>query len=80
VNLRAAYPELRNLSADERRKLMMRLRHPDWLRRENPRVAHDPVVRRWWEHAVRLRASPSEQIRNLERFGKFGEGDAGLIR
>jgi class 3 adenylate cyclase len=36
------------------------------LRLENPRVAHDPVVRRWWEHAVRLRSSPTQQIRNME--------------
>jgi class 3 adenylate cyclase len=65
-NLRASFPELRRLSADQRRGLVMKLRHPDRLRLENPRVAHDPVVRRWWEHAVRLRSSPTEQIRNME--------------
>ena len=48
VNLRRSYPELAGLSESARRRVAMRLRSQDWLEFENPRVAHDPVVQRWW--------------------------------
>jgi class 3 adenylate cyclase len=35
------------------------------LRFENPRAAHDPVLQRWWGHAMRLANSPEGMVRNL---------------
>ena len=29
---------------------------------ENPRVAHDPVLRRWWGRARRLATSPGQAL------------------
>jgi class 3 adenylate cyclase len=66
VSFRPSFPELQKLSVAQRKKLVMNLRRPERLRFENPRVAHDPLVRRWWEHAVRLGTSPAEQARNIE--------------
>ena len=60
VNLRRSYPELGGLSALHRKRLAMRLRSPERLRFENPRAAHDPVVQRWWGHAMRLANSPEQ--------------------
>jgi len=66
VNLRASFPELRGLTGEQRTQLAMRLRTLDWLRVENPRVAHDPVVQRWFGRAARLGNSPKQQARNIE--------------
>jgi class 3 adenylate cyclase len=66
VNLRASFPELRGLTAVQRTKLAMRLRTLDWLRLENPRVAHDPVLQRWFGRATRLGSSPAIQAQNIE--------------
>jgi class 3 adenylate cyclase len=66
VNFRASFPELRRLSVEQRKKLAMRLRSPERLQFENPRVAHDPVLQRWWGHAVRLGTSPETAERTIE--------------
>jgi class 3 adenylate cyclase len=71
VNLRSHYPELRGLSLQHRRKIALYLRSPERLRLENPRVAHDPVVQRWWGHAVRLNTSIEEAARNMETGGRL---------
>ena len=65
VNVRQSYPELGGLSALQRKRLAMRLRSPERLRFENPRAAHDPVVQRWWGHAVRLVHSPEQMARHI---------------
>jgi class 3 adenylate cyclase len=65
VNLRSSWPDFRNLSASELKQLAMKIRSPEWLRVENPREAHDPVVQRWWGRAARLANSPEAQARNL---------------
>jgi class 3 adenylate cyclase len=66
VNLRGSYPEFHKLSRERRKRIAMRLRSPERLRFENPRVAHDPVVQRWWMKAIRLANSPDEQAENIE--------------
>jgi class 3 adenylate cyclase len=66
VNLRPNISFLRELSPQQRKKLAMRLRSPERLQLENPRFAHDPVVQRWWAHAVHLQNSPEGTARNLE--------------
>jgi class 3 adenylate cyclase len=64
-----SYPELRGLSAEQRMRLAMNLRSAERLWIENPHVAHDPVVQRWWGHAARLANSPEYQALNLEFAG-----------
>ena len=65
VHVRRSYPELLGLSALQRKRLAMRLRSPERLQFENPRAAHDPVVQRWWGHAVRLEHSPDQMARHV---------------
>lgn len=65
VHVRRSYPELFGLSALQRKRFAMRLRSPERLRFENPRAAHDPVVQRWWGHAVRLEHSPDQMARHI---------------
>jgi class 3 adenylate cyclase len=66
VNLRPSITELQQLSYRQRKKLAMRLRSPERLQLENPRFAHDPVVQRWFAHAVHLQNTPEETARMLE--------------
>jgi class 3 adenylate cyclase len=66
VNLRPSITELRQLSYTQRKKLAMRLRSPERLQLENPRFAHDPVVQRWFAHAIHLQNTPEETARMLE--------------
>jgi class 3 adenylate cyclase len=66
VNFRLAFPEVRRFSTSQLKRLAMTLRSPDRLRFENPRSAHDPVLQRWWGHAMRLANSPEGMARNLE--------------
>jgi class 3 adenylate cyclase len=74
VNLRASWGHLGKLSASERKHLAMTLRSPEWLRVENPREAHDPVVQRWWGRAARLANSPEAQAQNLAHAGQVDYG------
>jgi class 3 adenylate cyclase len=66
VNLRGSFADLRSLSLRQRKKLALRLRSPEQLRVENPRVAHDPGLQRWWPRAARLVSSPEQMARNME--------------
>jgi class 3 adenylate cyclase len=77
VNLRRSYPELLGLSPSSRKRLAMRLRSPERLRFENPRAADDPVVQRWWGHAMRLANSPEQLATHLE--GALVAGDLGPV-
>jgi class 3 adenylate cyclase len=65
VNLLPNLPRLVGLSLRQRKKLAIRLRSPERLQLENPRFAHDPVVQRWWAHAVHLQNTPDGTARNL---------------
>jgi class 3 adenylate cyclase len=49
----------------ESQRLALKLRSLERLRFENPRTAHDPVVQRWWGHAMRLANSPDQMARHL---------------
>ena len=69
VNLRTSFPELHHMSTAERKQLAIKLKSPDFLSIENPRVAHDPVLRRWWARAGRLINSPEALARHLEIAG-----------
>jgi class 3 adenylate cyclase len=79
TNLRSSHPELRALSAQQRKQLALRLRDPERLRIENPRVAHDPVLQRWWGRASRLLNSPEQQARNLLAAAERGDFDSILM-
>jgi class 3 adenylate cyclase len=68
VNLRSSYPELQQMSDEDRKRLALRLRTVESLRIENPRVAHDPELQRWWLRASRLMSPPDK----LAQFIKFG--------
>jgi class 3 adenylate cyclase len=66
VNFRLSFPEVQGFSTSQLKRLAMTLRSPERLRFENPRSAHDPVLQRWWGHAMRLANSPDGMARNLE--------------
>jgi pimeloyl-ACP methyl ester carboxylesterase len=66
ANLRTSYPEFSGFTAAQRKQLALRLRSPEWLRIRNPRVAHDPVLQRWWGRASRLIHSPEGTMRQFE--------------
>ena len=66
VNMRTSYPELRGFSEEQRRKMALALATTRSLRSENPRVAHDPALQRWWGRARRLANSPEARARLME--------------
>jgi class 3 adenylate cyclase len=66
VNLRPSFPEFSRLTAAQAKQLALRIRSPEWLRIRNPRVAHDPVLRRWWGRASRLVNSPEVTVREFQ--------------
>lgn len=68
-NLRTSFPELHQMTVKERKSLAAWLSSPDALKLINPRVAHDPVLRRWWGRARRLAGSPEETARLMEFAG-----------
>jgi class 3 adenylate cyclase len=65
-HLRTSWPELRGYSTDQRKKLARALTSTRGLRAENPRVAHDPTLQRWWGRARRLSHSPEAAAREME--------------
>ena len=69
LNLRVSFPSFTNMSDAQRKRLAIKLKRADILNVENPRVAHDPVLRRWWERAGRLQNSPEAMARHLEVAG-----------
>ena len=64
-NLRASFPEMRGFSMEQRKKMARALATTRGLRSDNPRVAHDPVLQRWWGRARRA-TSPEETARQME--------------
>jgi class 3 adenylate cyclase len=64
-HLRTSFPELRGLSIEQRRKIARVLSTTRGLRSDNPRVAHDPVLQRWWGRARRA-TSPDAIARQIE--------------
>jgi class 3 adenylate cyclase len=66
VNLRASFPELHDMSAAERAERARGLSDVRSLELHDPRVAHDPQLRRWWGRARRLLTSPEVALAQLE--------------
>jgi class 3 adenylate cyclase len=65
-HLRPSFPELRGLSPEQLRRLALARAGTRSLELENPRVAHDPVLRQWWGRARRLLASPDRALAQIE--------------
>jgi class 3 adenylate cyclase len=66
ANLRASYPEILNIDAERRRSFAIWLASPRGLKYYNPRVAHDPIVQRWWAKVHRLSGGPEHVARQIE--------------
>ena len=64
TNFRSSFPELREASA-ARRSSRARLGTRS-LESENPRLAHDPLLREWWGRARRLLVSPEKSLEQIE--------------
>jgi class 3 adenylate cyclase len=71
-NLRSSFPEIRDASAAQRQQMARGRLGLESLESENPRVAHDPLLRQWWGHARRLLTSPEAC---LEQFDFAAETD-----
>ena len=66
AQMRSSFPEYRSFSSAQRHKMARALATTRSLRSSNPRVAHDPVLQRWWVRARRLESSPAERARSME--------------
>lgn len=69
-NLRSSFPEIRDLTEEERKETAVWLGTTEGLQAGNPRVAHDLDLQRWWGRAHRLNASPEEEARSIELASK----------
>ena len=65
-NLRSSFPEMRGMSAERRLSIARWMATPAALKFFNPRVAHDPVLQRWWGRGHRLGGSPEQVARQME--------------
>jgi class 3 adenylate cyclase len=65
-NVRSSFPELRGMDTERRKAVATWLASPRGLEYYNPRIAHDPVLRRWWTKAHRLAGSPADVVRQME--------------
>jgi class 3 adenylate cyclase len=65
-NLSPNNPGLRGFTTEQRKKMARAIATTRGLRSENPRVAHDPVLQRWWGRARRLGNSPEGIARQME--------------
>lgn len=54
------------MSAEQRQKVALARLTTQSLEIENPRVAHDPVLRQWWGRARRLLNSPEVSLGHIE--------------
>jgi class 3 adenylate cyclase len=66
ANIRASFPEMRSIDVERRKSIAIWLASPRGLRYYNPRVAHDPIVQRWWAKAHRLSGGPEQVARQIE--------------
>jgi class 3 adenylate cyclase len=65
-HLRTSFPEIAGMSPEERRDSARASTGIESLELANPRVAHDPVLRKWWGRARRLAASPALALTQFE--------------
>lgn len=70
--VRSSFPEMRGLTAERRLAIGRWMSTPAALKFYNPRVAHDPVLRRWWGKAHRLAGSPEQVARAMEYAAGIG--------
>ncbi len=73
-NLRSSHPELRGLTKEQRKAIAVWLASARGLEYYNPRVAHDPALRRWWGLAHRMGASPEQVADTIEFAATFDLG------
>jgi class 3 adenylate cyclase len=66
ANLRSSFPEMRGQTWEQRKSFAVWYGTTSGLKTFNPRVAHDPILQRWWGRAHRLGSSPEEFARTLE--------------
>jgi class 3 adenylate cyclase len=66
AHLRTSFPEIASMSAEEREQYARARAGVESLELDNPRVAHDPVLRKWWGRARRLATSPALARTQLE--------------
>ncbi|HEY5170255.1 MAG TPA: alpha/beta fold hydrolase, partial [Acidimicrobiia bacterium] len=66
VNLRASFPELRAMTAEQRVRFSKVLHGVRSLEVANPRVAHDAALRQWWERAGRLGRTREDRRAQVE--------------
>jgi pimeloyl-ACP methyl ester carboxylesterase len=64
-NLRSSFPEVRNASYAQRRRLARYWLGIESLELENPRQAHDPNLRHWWGRARRLLADREAALQQI---------------
>jgi class 3 adenylate cyclase len=64
-HIRTTFPEMRGFTTEQRKKMARALSTTRGLRSDNPRVAHDPVLQRWWGRARRA-TSPEATARQME--------------
>ena len=76
-NLRTSYPEMRGQTTEQRRSIATWVASSRGLKFFNPRVAHDPDLRRWWGRAHRLVGCP-EQVARLMEFAAEIDTDSVL--
>jgi class 3 adenylate cyclase len=57
---------MRGMSQEQRIATALWLASPRGLKFFNPRVAHDPAVRRWWGRSRRMVGSPEQVARSME--------------
>jgi class 3 adenylate cyclase len=66
VNFRSSYPEMRGLTPEQIVGFGRLLHGVRSLEVGNPRVAHDPSLRQWWERALRLRYTREDSVAQAE--------------
>jgi class 3 adenylate cyclase/pimeloyl-ACP methyl ester carboxylesterase len=66
ANLRSSFPEMRDQTWEQRKAFAVWYGSTSGLMTFNPRVAHDPILQRWWGRAHRLGSSPEEFAQTLE--------------
>jgi class 3 adenylate cyclase len=66
THLRTSFPEVRSFSDEQRRQFALGRLTTKSLDIDNPRVAHDPVVRHWWGRARRLLSNLDAVLEQVE--------------
>jgi class 3 adenylate cyclase len=65
-NLRPSFPNIRQASAAQRKQIALSRLNTQSLEEQNPRLAHEPLLREWWGRARRLLVSPETSIDQMD--------------